>query len=283
MQIEVNGTRLTYELQGRGPAVTLVHSIGLSTRHGWREQVPVLARQYTVLSYDIRGLGESEPGTAPLTVDTFVEDLVEVLARLKITRTALLGISLGGIIAACTASRHPDLVSALVMVSAPARQTPEGARRLKRRNELIAAQGMAVAVDEQIATHFSPEFAAAHSDLMDWYRATYLANDPDVYRRIMDHLSELDITADLGRIRCPTLVVAGEDDEPSVTGRAKLEGARLVQERIPGAELFGVPGARHYPQLDHPSEFNDRVEAFLATWKWSVSDPARVDTGALAP
>lgn len=264
MRIEINGTSLSYEVVGRGPWVTLVHSIGLSTRHGWREQVPWLSQRYTVLSYDLRGLGESEAGAAPLTVDTFVEDLRQLLGALGVERTILMGVSLGGLIAAGLAARHPELVRALVVVSAVARHAPEATRRLVQRNRAIAAGGMSVAVDEQVATHFSPEFIAAHPQVIDWYRSTYLANDPEVYMRIMEHLSTLDISQELRAIRCPTLVVAGQDDEPSVTGRAPLEAARLLHELVPGCELHGIPGARHYPQLDHPEEFRRIVEAFVA-------------------
>jgi 3-oxoadipate enol-lactonase len=264
MDMEINGTRLRYEVVRQGPAVTLVHSIGLSTRHGWREQVPLLRQRYQVVSYDIRGLGESEAGSAPLTTDTFVEDLWLLLQALGIERTALLGVSLGGVIAALAAARHPELVGALVLVSTVCRQSPEGRQRLLRRNEHILASGMGVAVEEQVATHFSPAFAAAHPELMDWYRATYVANTVEVYTRIMQHLSERDICAELEAIRCSTLIVSGEDDEPSVTGRAPLEAGRTLHERIPGSELHGMPGSRHYPQLDQPEVFNRVVGAFLA-------------------
>ncbi|MBI4493619.1 MAG: alpha/beta fold hydrolase [Chloroflexi bacterium] len=264
MKIEVNGTRLSYELVGEGPVVTLVHSIGLSTRYGWREQIPLLRRDYTVLSYDLRGLGESEPGTALLTVATFVEDLSQLLGALNIGRTALMGVSLGGLIAGGLAARHPELLcSALVLVSTVCRQSPEGARRLQGRNKNIAARGMRVAVDEQVATHFSPGFVGAHPGVAAWYRATYLANNPTTYTRIMEHLSQRDLCSEFEAIRCPTLIIAGEDDEPSVTGRPPLEAALELQRHIPGAETRGIAGARHYPQLDHPAEFNRMVEPFL--------------------
>jgi 3-oxoadipate enol-lactonase len=264
MIAEVNGTRLSYEIAGQGPPLTLCHSIGLSTRQGWRVQVPWLSERYTVLSYDIRGLAESAAGTAPLTIHTFVEDLQQLLGLLGIERTVVMGVSLGGLIAAALAAAHPDVVQALVVVSAVRRQSEAGRQRMQARNRAIAAEGMSVAVDEQVASHFAPEFLAARPDVAAWYRAVYLANDPPTYMAIMEHLGTVDLADALRRIRCPTLIVGGEDDEPSVTGNPPLAAARALAALIPHAELGGIAGSRHYPQLDQPAAFNRIVGEFLA-------------------
>jgi 3-oxoadipate enol-lactonase len=264
MIADVNGTRLSYEVVGQGPLCVLCHSIGLSTRQGWREQVPWLSERYTVLRYDIRGLGESAAGTAPLTVDTFVEDRYQLLGLLAGERAVVMGVSLGGLIAAMLAAAHPEVVQALVVVSAVRRQSEAGRQRMQARNRAIAAQGMGVAVDEQVTSHFAPEFLAARPDVAAWYRAVYLANDPPTYLAIMEHLGTLDLADALRRIRCPTLVVGGEDDEPSVTGNPPLAAARALAALVPQAELCGIAGSRHYPQLDQPAAFNRAVGDFLA-------------------
>ena len=81
---------------------------------------------------------------------------------------------------------------------------------------------------------------------------------------IMEHLGTVDLADALRRIRCPTLVVGGEDDEPSVTGNPPLAAARELAALIPHAELGGIAGSRHYPQLDQPAAFNRVVGEFLA-------------------
>ncbi len=87
MKTVVNGSMHSYEVVGSGPHVTLLHSVGLSTRKGWRNQIPVLSEQYTVLSYDIRGCGESERGAEPLGIEPFDRDLEALLATLNIKKT----------------------------------------------------------------------------------------------------------------------------------------------------------------------------------------------------
>jgi len=263
MEIDVRGHRCVYELTGSGPHLTLLHSVGLSTREGWRNQIAPLAEHFTVLTFDFRGLGQSGRGDAPLGVATFADDLEVLLAALGIARTAVMGISLGGFVAQAFALKRPDLVSALVLVSTTSRIFAGNAERRAERNRRIRDTGMAAAAAHQIESHFPPEFAAANADVCAWYERHYLANDPESYIAIMDDLGRFDVTARLPEIRCPTLIVAGDQDATSVAGRAPLDSARILHVGIPGSELAVIPGANHYPQIDHTEAFNDRVIGFL--------------------
>ena len=263
MRIAIRGHDCVYERVGTGPDLTLLHSVGLSTREGWREQIAALSRHFTVLSFDFRGLGESSKGSEPLGVDSFRRDLEALLAGLGITRTALMGVSLGGFVAQATALARPGLVSALVLVSTTCRIFAGNEARRAERNRRIRAEGMQAAADHQIESHFPKSFQAARPDLMAWYRRHYLANGVESYIAIMEDLGRFDCCERLGAIACPTLIVAGDQDATSVAGRAPLDSARGLHQRIPGARLAVIEGANHYPQLDHTEEFNRLVLDFL--------------------
>jgi len=263
VDITIRGHRCVYDQVGSGPDLVLLHSVGLSTREGWRNQIEPLSRHFRVLTYDFRGLGQSERGTEPLGVATFAEDLEALLDTLKITRAALMGVSLGGFVAQAFALKKPEIASALVLVSTTCRIFAGNAARRSERNERIRKSGMAVAADHQIESHFPPEFQAAHPDMMDWYKRHYMANDPESYIAIMDDLGRFDTCARLKDIRCPTLIIAGDKDATSVAGRQPLDSATTLHEGIPGSELFVIQGANHYPQLDHAEAFNARVILFL--------------------
>jgi len=263
MQISIRGHLCVYERVGQGPDLTLLHSVGLSTRGGWREQIAPLAEHFTVLTYDFRGLGDSGKGEAPLCVETYRQDLAALLAALGIARTALMGVSLGGFVAQACALAQPDLVSALVLVSTTCRIFAGNEARRSERNRRIRAEGMQAAAGHQIESHFPPAFQAARPELMAWYRSHYLANDPESYIAIMEDLGRFDCCDRLGAIACPTLVVAGDQDATSVAGRAPLDSARILATRIPGARLAVIEGANHYPQLDHTAAFNRTVLDFL--------------------
>jgi 3-oxoadipate enol-lactonase len=263
VQISIRGHRCVYDWTGAGPHLTLLHSVGLSIRAGWRYQIPLLSRHFTVLSYDFRGLGESERGGEPLGVDTFARDLKALLRQLGIAHTALMGVSLGGFVAQEFALRNPDVVSALVLVATTSRIYEGHATRRAERNQKVRTGGMAAAPDHQLDSHFPAAFANANPDVMAWYRRHYLANDPMNYIEIMDDLGRFDSSARLAAIACPTLIVAGGDDTSSVAGREPLDSARTLNRLIAGSELAVIPGAFHYPQIDHAEAFNARALEFL--------------------
>jgi pimeloyl-ACP methyl ester carboxylesterase len=263
MDITIRGHRCVYERMGQGPDLTLLHSVGLSTREGWRNQIPALAKQFTVLSYDFRGLGESETGGEPLGVETFVSDLEELLAQLGIARTALMGVSLGGFVSQAFALKRPDLVSALVLVSTTAHIYEGHAGRRAERNANIRKHGMSAAAAHQLDSHFPDGFAKANPDVLAWYKRHYELNDPDNYIAIMDDLGRFDSRPRLPEVRVPTLIVAGGADRTSVAGKEPLDSAKTLHRLIPGAELAVIDGAFHYPHLDHAGEFNARVIEFL--------------------
>jgi 3-oxoadipate enol-lactonase len=265
MEIVVRGHRCVYERVGQGPDLTLLHSVGLSTRAGWRYQIPVLARHFTVLSFDFRGLGQSERGGEPLGVATFVRDLEDLLRQLGIGRTALMCVSLGGFVAQEFALQNPAMVPALVLVSTASAIFAGHAGRRAERNEKVRRHGMAAAADHQLESHFPADFAAANPDVMSWYRDRYLENDPQTYIEIMDDLGRFDSTGRLHQIGCPTLVVAGGADASSVAGREPLDSATTLHRLIATSELAVIAGAQHYPQIDHAEAFNARVLAFLTS------------------
>jgi 3-oxoadipate enol-lactonase len=260
---EIRGAECVYEVTGNGPPLVLIHSIGLSTRLGWRAQVPVLARTHRVVTYDIRGLGESAAGSEELSVATFAADLAALMDHLGIARAALMGVSLGGFIAQAFTIANPDRVSALVLVSTACRIAAGNSGARAERNARIRAEGMIVAAGPQLESHFADDFRAAHPEVMAWYQTHYCANDPAHYTAIMEDLGRFDCCDALAAIRRPTLVVAGADDAGAVAGRVPLESAHVLAERIPGARLEIIENAHHYPQIEQPDAFNRAVTAFL--------------------
>jgi 3-oxoadipate enol-lactonase len=189
-----------------------------------------------------------------------------------------MGVSLGGFVAQAFTIRHPHAVSALVLTSTTAQIFPGHARRRSERNDKIRAHGMRAAADHQLDSHFPAAFAQANPDVLAWYRAHYLGNDPQNYIEIMDDLGRFDSRERLHLVACPTLILAGGDDASSVAGRAPLDSAETLHRLIAGSELAVIPGAYHYPQIDHAAAFNARVLDFLTQSDIFHGAPASVST-----
>ncbi|HEX8500715.1 MAG TPA: alpha/beta fold hydrolase [Pyrinomonadaceae bacterium] len=253
---EVNGTRLYYESRGRGPAVVLLHG-GLNDSRLWDEQMGPLSKHFRVVRYDLRGFGRSnaEPVESWPT-----EDLRALLDFLGIDKATLVGLSLGGMVAADFALEHPERVERLVFVGA-------GLRGAGLPPDEKAAAARRVGEREGAEKYFE---AFLQSDLLAGLRTRPKARE--AMRRMMvenyranayvgaGHLQspEPPTAERLGQIKAPALVVVGALD-----GRNLHVIADTLAAKIPGARKVTVPGASHHPPVETPAEFNRLLLDFL--------------------
>jgi 3-oxoadipate enol-lactonase len=113
---EVNGTRLYYEIVGRGSHLVLIHGFTLDTRM-WDDQFEAFSQHYRVLRYDARGFGKS---ALPVQGESYShrEDLKALLDHLKVSQAFILGLSMGGRTAISFTLEYPEVVRALIPVDA---------------------------------------------------------------------------------------------------------------------------------------------------------------------
>ena len=274
--LTANGIEQCYEITGPegAPWVTLVHGSG-DNRNSWWLQVPALAETYRVLTYDVRGHGDTEtPENAAINQMTFVEDLTALLDALDIQRTALIGYSMGGGIVRNMAATHPDRVWGLVISNGgrldpapPANQEEADAARAMReeRTAGIRAGGMDFVFDGWLMQVYTPEFLAARPEIVAAHRAVMTANDPEKYVRVQAGMGGA-AGVDLASITAPTLIVVGAGDQ--YTGpEAAAELAQALTGTQAAVEVFptrhGTPFERHEEYnrtlLDHLNAHRSRA------------------------
>jgi pimeloyl-ACP methyl ester carboxylesterase len=245
LKILVNGHYLYAEQHGPdgGPAVVLLHH-GLGSVRAWKRQVPTLVDAgYRVLVYDRWGYGESDKRLA-LDLPTFLtdqSDLQGLLDHSGIQQAALVGHSDGGTIGLYFAVHHPERVSCLVTVAAHIYVEPNmesgilGVRDAFETDERFR-MGMQYAHGDKYESVFNNWFDG-------WHRTESLA---------------WDMRPMLGQIKCPALIVQGEEDE-----HATPHHAMDLAQSIPGADLWLVPHAKHMLPQENVAEFNARLLVFL--------------------
>lgn len=244
-RLTVDGHALAWEAQGdpRAPVVVLLHH-GLGSRRAWRAQLPALAGAgWRALAYDRWGYGQSDPRPA-LDLPHFTRDrrdLEALLAALGVERAALIGHSDGGTLALEFAAALPDRVAALVVVAAHIYVEPAmipAFADLRRRFEAEAGlrQGLRRAHGDR-----------ARQVFFNWH---------DGWAQ-PEHLA-WDLRPRLAAVRCPALVVQGQDDE-----HASPRHAHDLAAALPQATLWLEPGAGHMLPQDQPDLFNRRALAFL--------------------
>ena len=254
-----NAGETAWERHGSGPPVVLIHGFGLN-RAMWQWMLPALTPHFSVLTYDLLGHGDSAPPADTPGLAMFSRQLLGLMDRCGIERAALVGFSLGGMIARRAALDHPDRVAALAILNSPHDRSPAEREAVRKRVRQTEEQGPAANVEPALERWFTPAFRTETPETIALVRAWITRNDSAVYPQIYRVLAEGDaeIVEGLERIACPTLVMTGEDDPGNTPAMAQA-----MAGLIPGARLAILPGLRHMALAEAPEAVNAPLCAFL--------------------
>jgi proline iminopeptidase len=219
-----------------------------------------------VVYLDQRGQGRSDRSTPDRwTLDAWADDIPAFCDAVGIEHPVVLGWSWGGMIAARYAGRYPDHPAKLILQCTMARLDIETVMDKMRRlgGDDAAQAARAFWVDG------SPEGMAAYAQhCLPLYSAVPLSADnltraalnPDLLLGGPRLIMAADTTADLAKVACPTLVVAGEDDPICPVEAAEEIVKSLPQDKV---RFERIPGARHYPHEDRPDRLFEVLRSFL--------------------
>jgi pimeloyl-ACP methyl ester carboxylesterase len=252
---EVNGTKLYYEVSGQGPAVVLIHG-GLVDSRLWDDQMTPLSKRHRVVRYDLRAFGKSASTTEPFS---HIEDLRALLDYLKIDRATVVGLSLGGIIAADFTLEYPRRIKRLVLVGAGLRGDPQPPDKQAIEAYQAASRGAEAFVNATMMTSLytavrpgNPAYDRLRQMMLDNFKAlpTFVPGfwkypPKTTFERLKD-------------IHTPTLVVIGSEDSQTLKNIAD----RLATN-IPGASKVVITGSSHHPPVEKAKEFNRILLDFL--------------------
>ena len=253
------GHDTVWELHGSGPAVVLIHGFGMN-RGMWQWQLPVLTPHFRVLTYDLLGHGESAPPAGTPDLAMFSGQLLALMDRCGIERAAVVGFSLGGLIARRFALDHSHRLAALAILNSPHNRSRAERDAIRERVRQTQEHGPSANVDSALQRWFTPAFRAETPELIALIRGWIERNDPVVYSQIYRVLAEGDaeVAQGLKRIACPTLVMTGADDPGNTAAMA-----RTMAGLIPGARLVILPGLRHMALAESPPAVNEPLCTFL--------------------
>jgi pimeloyl-ACP methyl ester carboxylesterase len=247
--VERDGVRLYYEAAGDGPPVLLSHGYSATSRM-WRGQVEALSARYRIITWDMRGHGQSDSPADPAHYSeaATVADMAAILDALGVETAVIGGLSLGGYMSLAFHLAHPGRVRALMLFdTGPGYRNPTGREAWNRTAEARAVafetrglEALGSGAEVRIAQHRSAQGLAHAARGM---------------------LAQFDsrVIESLETIRVPTLVLVGENDQPF------LGATDYMAAKIPGAQKVLIPGAGHAANIDQPAAFNAAVEAFLAS------------------
>ena len=259
-----DGGRLAYEVTGAGEPVLLIMGTG-ADHVFWMAQVAPLARHYRVITFDSRGTGESSDfrRIEDCTPASLGSDAVALLDHVAEAPAHVVGLSLGSVAAQELALARPEMLLSLGLHGTWGRSDEWFVRMVETMETSLQQGGLEAFIRGATCWIVSPDFHAAHPDIVAGMEAGYLARRAARVNGVLAHCHAdrvHDAMSRLSGIRARTLVTAGERDI-QVPPRYGVE----VAARIPGAKfhLFQGPRASHVSCFEMADEFNELTLSFL--------------------
>ena len=265
---DINGTPIAYQTRGAGEPLVLVHGAWVDG-HAWDLVVPRLAESFVVVTYDLRGHGDSvlEPPGAG-TVHDDVADLAALIERLDLGPSHVAGNSSGACIALRFTIEHPELVRSTLAHEPPMDQLlPADARRTTMYQEYVAAlaevRALLEAGEHRLAAERFVDAVAigpgAWASLPPQVQDIFVQHAPAFLAQVHDSDAlELDLDA-LAAVSTPLLLSQG-DQSPPIFAPIMEQIAALVTR----AERRTLPAAGHVPHMTNPDDYVEMVTAFVS-------------------
>ena len=245
--IHANGVRLHAVVGGDGPALLLVHGWP-ENWYAWRLVMPELAKRFTVVAVDQRGVGLSDKPDTGYDTATLAADLVGVMDALDFERFAVVGHDTGFVVAYALAADYAHRVERLVLA-----ETPSFGFEFGMRGGGLPAE----VVDYYVGLLSEPKSLAGSLGLYRAFHATVVQNEERAEQKLT----------------MPVLAVGGERS----SGDHVIEGLRAVAEDVEGAV---IPGAGHWVAEEAPDRLLEVLTRFLAPSRTAVTSELMLETSA---
>lgn len=261
----LNKIRVHYDVSGQGDAVLLINGLSAPSV-GWALQVKALSPRFRVVTFDNRGVGQTDLPPEPVyTTAQIAADAAAVLRELKIGRAHVVGASMGGTIALELALQHPKLVRSLTLACTWA----EADARFLHTIESWISLAYRVPVEERYRHVvypwlFTPDFFARKENVETAFQRAMAyphQTKPEAIERQAKGIAAWNGTRvkRLSTLRVPTLIMVGKDDILTPPSFSKA-----LARQIPRAKLAVLPGGHGF-FLEHADLFNRALVRFLSS------------------
>jgi 3-oxoadipate enol-lactonase len=262
MRATINSYGIEYDTHGRrtGLPVVFVHGFPFS-KAMWDPQVSALGGDdFYVITYNVRGHGDSDVGDGQYTIEYLVDDLVGLLDHLRLSSAVVVGLSMGGYIALRMVERNPARVRALVLANTRSEADGnEGKIKRAQQAQLVKRDGINAFVEPFLKGAFYERTFQRKPEVVGRIRSIILRTNPlAVAGTLIALAGRTDTTPSLYNIRVPTLILVGQHDTLTPPS-----ASHAMKEKIPGSELHVLSDAAHLSNLENAEEFNRHLQAFL--------------------
>ena len=239
------------EVAGTGEPIVLVHGLG-GTGNVFTPQVGVLSKYFTTIRPDLAGSGRA-PLRDGISVASHVDDLLALLKKMDLASAHFVGHSYGSVVCQHLAAREPKRVKSLALLG-PIRAPADPMRQaLRDRGAKARAEGMVAIADITVQVGTSAATKAHRPEVAAFVRELVMRQSPEGYARICDAIAAIE-AADLSAVRCPALVITGDEDATSPPAVARAVAAALV-----GSRFIVLGRCGHWTPLERAAEVTEAL------------------------
>jgi pimeloyl-ACP methyl ester carboxylesterase len=245
---------LNHRIAGSGPHVLLLHAVGMDSTF-LEPLAAILAKDFTVLTVDLRGHGKS-PYAPAASLEDYADDVHALLTRLTFAPCGVAGFAMGGMVAQALAVKYPQDVRAAVFANINHQQTKESYAALIGRAGDARRDGMAPILDVTMERWFNEPFRRKGGDAA--VRARLLANDIRTWCDAFTAMANVETAPELKSLQMPVLCLAGGDDRSTPPPVVKA-----MADAIPGSRYAVLPNGPHMMFFEMPEEVARIIEPFF--------------------
>ncbi len=266
--VQLGASEVQYWKGGKGPTVLLLHGFGASAKWQWYEQVRALAPHFEVVVPDLLWFGGSSSNERNFSLDAQVQMVIDLLDRLEVGRTHVVGISYGGLVAYELAGAQPDRVDKVVLANSPGRTYRRtDLQALLKRFQVDSIAELLIPDDEtdierllELAYDdppYTPRFAREQV-----LQTLYAEHSDEQTALLVEAIGSLDELANApDNYAASTLLIWGRHDPVFPLEIGKRLEERLAQD----TELTIIDDTRHAPNLEQPEQFNRAILQFFTS------------------
>jgi pimeloyl-ACP methyl ester carboxylesterase len=248
---------VSYRIEGQGPALYLVHGIG-ARKTTWDKLIVGLKDQFTCVSYDLRGHGESPVPPTPYTLDDLVDDLEALRQKLGHKKIHVAGHSLGGMIGPAYARAYPEHTLSVGLFSTAAGRSEDDRAKLKAVGDAMEQNGIAETLGTFVARWFTDAFIQAHPDLVEARLQQVNDTPADVFLSVFWIYATTEMAPWLHEVKCPCLVLTGELD-----GGCNPRLNQFIDGELPSSRLVILEGLKHALMIEASDQVLPQLREFL--------------------
>ena len=265
MLADINGFQFAYEAHGNESGIPIVFIHGFPfNRSTWDSQIAILPKDYYAISYDVRGYGQSIPANGPFSIEFFVDDLIALLDHLKISRTIVCGLSMGGYIALRAYERSPERIAGLILCSTKSEPDTDAGKIARAASvKFLRKNGINAYANESVKSLFASKSLEQNIAAVTKVKEIICSANPDnICNTLIALAARTDTTGILPGIKVRTLIICGAEDKMTT-----VEVMTKMNNAIRDAELKIIEGAGHLTNLENPDAFNSILLEFLSKFK----------------